>query len=168
MIKNIILIFIVVFTYKLITCISDLIKITNYKDLYLRYIKGYNEKFLQYSKISVDLMKKLGVKESLTNGGISPVLGNITMKNGLIITHVKNKFESAVGIAKHNLKQCFSPLYWINSLLFLPKNVLLYLNVSAESIFIKIAQLIYWVLGVLITIFSSDIANWIKSFFHFG
>lgn len=164
MLKNILILFIIIFSYKLITCISDLTRIIKYKNLYSKYLKYNNENFKQYAKLSVDLLKKLGIKESITNGGLSPVLANITMKNSLISQHITDKFESAVGIAKYNLKQCFSPIYWINSLLFLPKNIFVYLNVSAESILVKIFQFIYWFAGVIFTLFSSDIANWIKSF----
>lgn len=167
MLQKILIISIAIFSYKLITCISELIRITYYRNLYMQFIKHDDDSFKQYTKLSVDLMKKLGIKESFTNGGISPVLGNITMKNGLIIPHVQDKFESAVGIAKYNLKQCFNPIYWLNLILFLPKNILVYLNVPTESIFIRIAQVVYWVLSTLITMFSSDIAEWLKSFIHF-
>lgn len=168
MFEKLLIIFILVFCYKLISSISDLIRITFYKGLYSKYLNNENERFKQYAKLSADLLKKLGIKETYINGTTSSLFTNISNNSRIVSTYIKNAFESAVGVAKYNLKQCFSLFYWINLVLFLPKNILVYLNVSAESIFTKLFQLIYWIASILLTLFSDEIVEFLKSIIHFG
>lgn len=167
MFQKLLILFAIIFIYKLISSISDLIRIIFYQDLYLQYINNNNEDFKQYAKLSADLLKKLGINETYINGTTASLLANISLNTRLITPHIKNYFESAFGVAKYNLKQCFNPFYWINLVLFLPKNILIYLNVSAESIFIKIFQFLYWICSISLTLFSDEIAEFLKSFIKF-
>ncbi len=45
--------------------------------------------------------------------------------------------------------ETFNPLYWIEAVINLPKQLLNYLGLPSESIVIKIAQLMWWIAGAV-------------------
>lgn len=176
MLKNIILIFVVLFSCKLIFSIIDFLNILRYKNLYYAYIGKKNNKIFQYKTACINLFKKINISDAKipisqkTGYGqianfTTSLFANFPDNTNLFATETFRIFEDAIGIYRHRIIECFSPRYWINIIIFLPKNILTYLNVSADSIFIRICQIIYWIIGTLITLFSNDIANFIKSFF---
>lgn len=56
-----------------------------------------------------------------------------------------------------SLLECFSPLYWIQLLFFLPSKLCEFLGISGDRIAIKILQIIYWILTPLILCFRSQL-----------
>lgn len=176
MLKNIILIFVIVFSCKLIFSIIDFINICRYKKLYYAYIGKKEDKIFQYKTACINLFKKVNISDAKipvsqrTGYGqiasfTTSLFDNFPDNTNLFVGETFRMFEDAVGIYRHRIIECFSPRYWINFAIFLPKGILTYLNVSADSIFIRIAQIIYWFAGIIFTLFSNDIADYIKSFF---
>jgi hypothetical protein len=51
-------------------------------------------------------------------------------------------FLESKGVFKDRLKKSFSIFYWIKTIIFFPKNTLLYLGVGVDSIVIKFAQVV--------------------------
>jgi hypothetical protein len=45
--------------------------------------------------------------------------------------------------------ESLSPLFWLESLINLPKKLLAYLGVPPENVVIKIARVIWWAAGVV-------------------
>lgn len=173
---KILIIFLICLIYKLVCSIIDLVKIKHYQKYYNDYLNKKNIKIFQYKTSCITLFKKLNISDSkipITQKTGYGHYANFTTSlfdnfpdNTTLFTHETLRiFQDAIGICKSHVFECFSIKYWINFVLFLPKKVLTYLNVSAESIFIKIFQIIYWLCGILLTLFSSDISNLIKSFF---
>lgn len=76
------------------------------------------------------------------------------------------KFHEAIGVYKSRLLETFSPIYWIEFAINLPKKILEYLGIAPESIVIKIFQLIYWivgaVLGFLYALYKPEIQTLVK------
>ena len=101
----------------------------------------------------------------MVSNGHTSIYTAFPSKDIRFIVPTQKAFKNAIGVFKGRIFESINPKYWIDCVLFLPKNLLMYLNVSAESIFIKIFQLIYWLFGIILTLFSNDIANLIKSFF---
>lgn len=179
MIRKFLIVFAVVWIYKFVNSILNLINMYRYKRMYYDFLHRENvEQILQNKTAVIELFKKAGVKnmyfpvsQAVGYGQVAnfnaSVFDTFPSKINIMVPATFECFFDAIGILKRNILECFNPLYWIRSVLFLPQKVLIYLNVSADSIFIKIVQLIYWALGLLFTLFSSDIAKWIKSFIHF-
>lgn len=172
------LIFLLIFAYKLITSIADLVNIRKYYNLYVKYLSEQDTEIHKYKSLCVDLFKRLHIEDVYMPISQKTGYGMVASYNSSLFTNFPSNtnifapdtmriFRNAIGLCENNIKQCFNPLYWIRCIIFLPKNILLYLNVSADSIFIKIFQLIYWLTGIIATIFSEDIANYLKSFIHF-
>ncbi len=171
-------IFMVCFLYKFVNSLNNLCKICKYKKLYCNYLSNNDSKIFQYKTSCIALFKQFNISDAKipitqkTGYGqfasfTTSLFENFPDNTTLFAPETRRIFEDAIGIAKYNLKQCFNPIYWINLVLFLPKNILTYLNVSAESIFIKICQLLYWICSILFTLFSNNIAEFLESFIKF-
>lgn len=176
MLKNLLIMFILIFVYKIFTNIVNLIKISYYYSLYEDFITDKSNEITKHKNHVVDLFKKAKITND--SFAISQYSGCNTISNGhtsiftafptkdyRFITPTLNAFQNAIGIFRGRIIESFNPKYWIDCLLFLPKNTLTYLNVSAESLLIKFFQVIYWLIGIACSLFSDDISNFIKSFF---
>lgn len=168
--------FLLIFVYKLISNIINLIKIKYYKFLYDDFIENNSDDIFQHRNHVVELFKKANIPNlsypitqytgcNMVSNGHTSLFTAFPTKDVRFVAPTKNAFQNAIGIFRGRIFECFNPKYWIDCVLFLPKNLLIYLNVSAESIFIKIVQVIYWFIGILFTLLSTEIANYIKSFF---
>lgn len=76
------------------------------------------------------------------------------------------KFSEASGVFKSNILESLNPLYWIQSIIFLPKKVLSYLGLNPETIIIKLLQLLYWMISLCISIVNLSYPDMISSYFH--
>ena len=71
---------------------------------------------------------------------------------------------TALGVYQDRMKNAFNPLWWIDTLIFLPRAVLTYINISAESVIIRIGQLIWWMIGLVFTAYKTEIVGQIREF----
>ncbi len=176
MIKKSLLIFLVIFSYKLIINIVNLIKVTYYCNLYNDFIDKKSNKILLHKNHVLELFLRANISDcslpitqptgfNYVSTGTASIFKNFPTDNPRLIIHTKDAFENAIGIYRGRIIECFSPIFWIESIIFLPKKILNYINIPVESIIVKIFQLLYWLIGIIVTLFSSDIANFIKSFY---
>lgn len=179
MVTKLLIAFAIIFLYKLISSIIDFANIKRYQKMYLRYLNNADtSKIFENKSFVIELFKKAGIKDSFIPVSQPVGYGQVANINASVFTMfpsnrnifiptIMRNFSEAIGVYKRRMMECFSLLYWIKCVIFLPQKILIYLNVSANSIFIKMAQLIYWLLGIILTLFSDDIANYLKSFIHF-
>ncbi|MEP1095907.1 MAG: hypothetical protein ABJG78_12400 [Cyclobacteriaceae bacterium] len=80
------------------------------------------------------------------------VFDNITLLNTEVIGAIKEKFKKAKGTFLFRAKQSLNPIFWVEFLLELPKHVSSYLGQKTDTSVVKIIQLIYWLLGILIAL----------------
>jgi hypothetical protein len=77
-----------------------------------------------------------------------------------VIGHTRKMFEIALGVYDARIQETFSPLYWIETIIYLPRRTFAYLGVSSESIGAKIVQVLWWAGGVtatfVFTIYKSE------------
>lgn len=173
--NKIIIAFLLIFSYKLISNIMYLIRIMYYYSLYSDFLKNKSTKIFQHKNHVIDLFKQANISNAsypvsqnsgcnIVSSGYTSIFSSFPTKDFRILKPTEATFQNAIGIFKGRIFECFSPKYWIDCIIFLPRNILIYLNISAESIFIRICQIIYWLIGVILTLFSTDISNWLKSF----
>lgn len=67
--------------------------------------------------------------------------------------------QSALGVYRDRMKNAINPLWWIDTLIFLPRAILTYLNISAESVIVRLGQLVWWALGLLLVAYKSEILH---------
>lgn len=56
-----------------------------------------------------------------------------------------------LGVYKNNFYNSFNPIFWLEIIVYLPKGIFSYLGISDNTMIVKILQLIWWVIGGLIT-----------------
>lgn len=91
------------------------------------------------------------------------VWDNMFVNNKEIITHMYSSFSQANGVFKLRLKNTLNPLYWIESIVFLPQNMLKYLGVKSNSIGAKILNFIYWTATAIYAIYNEFINDAIQN-----
>ena len=71
--------------------------------------------------------------------------------------------QFALGVYRDRMKNAFNPLWWLDTLIFLPRAVLTYLNISAESIIVRVGQLAWWAGGLLLVAYKTEILHQIRN-----
>ena len=67
----------------------------------------------------------------------------------------------AIGVYKQRMIDSVNPIYWVKTLLFLPQIVVSYFGGDSKGSLSKILNVFWWIIASLISIFSSDIREWI-------
>lgn len=84
-----------------------------------------------------------------------------------IAAALTDKFDEAIGTYRTRFLESFSPLYWIETILFLPKNLLQYIGLDSEKIAFKLCNIlltfIWWCLGVAFMFFKPQLQEFLIS-----
>ena len=174
--KYLVLFFSMILVYKLANNMSLLVRTNYYSKKYDMYIRDIKNGFTQYVPMTTKLFKAADLQEC-TFTVVEPVgYGKIQTATVSHFINLANRREDVVGatircfdqskaIFKARLIEAFSPLYWIRAVLFFPKQLFTYLGVSADSVFVKVTQVIYWVATPLLIAFRDSIYQYIISLF---
>lgn len=141
---------------------------------YSEWLKDPKYVFYQHRSQIIDLFKDAGVEDI----GIpyeEPVgLGLIRTGTASLYTCFPNRrkdiaqatiaaFHQAFGVYRFRAIQPLNPLYWAEFLLTLPRHLLVYLGVPAESVVVKSVIVIYWIGLGLLSLFRSEIDALLKA-----
>lgn len=174
--KYVVLFFLIILVYKLANNISLLVRTNYYSKKYEMYIRDAKNGFAKYTPMTVRLFKTADIQEC-TFAVVEPVgygqIRSATVKHFInlanrredVVSATLQCFDQAKAIFKSRLIETFSPLYWIRAALFLPKQLFTYFGVSADSVFLKVIQLIYWVATPLLIAFRDSIYQYIIRLF---
>lgn len=181
MLKNFFMIFFLIFSYKLIRNISRLIRInTLYRYYYSLCSPNTNPKVWETKQETIDLFKIAKIKDTSIPVSQKTGYGYISTFNASLFdnypnnrsnfaSHYFSMFDEAKGVFKHRIFECFNPFYWIDLIIFLPKNILNYIGVSPEVRSTKILNIIltsiYWIFGIFVAILQDEIKTFILSNF---
>lgn len=82
-------------------------------------------------------------------------IDNLAFLNSEIMGTGRQMLQRASGHYKIQAVKSFNPIFWIEFIVFLPKEILKYFNVDENakigSISIKILQVIYWIISIYFT-----------------
>ncbi|QVK17737.1 hypothetical protein KHQ81_12930 [Mycoplasmatota bacterium] len=138
---------------------------------YDRFLFIDNKTNLLRNKTSIErLVKMSNVKEPSVPVAIQCGYGQVATGMVSLLSRFPNNveddaigtarlFETVIGEYNRRIFETINPLYWINLVIYLPKNILSYLGLNTESVIIKIAQIFYWILTPIILIFRNDITT---------
>ena len=153
---------------------SKYIQVNRYYEKYKRWLQGENIYLRRNHHQVIKLFKDAGIQDTIFPL-VEPLgLGQIATTNVSVFNNFPNateamgkatigKFEQAIGVYHSRVFDTISPLYWIETILFIPKNAFNYLGLDSESILIKIFQLIYWFVGGMLTLIYSVYTNEINA-----
>lgn len=127
---------------------------------------------LNYIKYSGVKDKKIPISQALGYGQVATscvsIFENLLNNRSDIAFQVNNMLLEAKGNYWSKFINSFNPFYWLRIVLYIPQYILSYLGVNADSVIVKIFQLIYWAIGIICTfafsIFPEEIKNLIMSF----
>ena len=92
---------------------------------------------------------------------------NLLQRRTGIIREVLDAFDFAIGYYRSSKRKAISPLYWIESIIFLPKKIIEYIGADLEKTAFKITNLIltaiWWLTGLLFTLYKAEIFALLQS-----
>ena len=181
MLKIFLIIFFFAFLYKLVRNLSRFIRIKIlYKYYYSLCTPNTNPKVWETKQETINLFKIAGIKDSsipvskkIWSGYISAfkasLFDNYPNNRSDFAPHYFSMFDEAKGIFKYRIFECFNPFYWLDLIIFAPKNILNYIGVSSEERSTKILNVVltfmYWIFGIFITVLKDKIQAFILSYF---
>jgi hypothetical protein len=163
--KNVIILFIIICALKFIINFHKYLRIKYLFKKYNDYIENPIWEFSKYKLEILKLFKDAGIKNSGINvsqhvgyGTLKvqqiSVLSNINFINEDIISIITGNFYATIGYYKLRFLETFNPIFWIEYIVFLPKNIFKYIGFKSSNVLINIIQIIYWILGLFASIYA--------------
>lgn len=169
-----------VILYKFSSNLLSYVRIQKYKAEYLEFLKNGTKKIQQHSTLTVSLFKKAGVEDryfSMTQPigyGQMEILNTSTFENfpshyQPFSQYQREMFEDAIGIYRSRTLESFNPIYWIDLIVFMPRNVLGHIGVDKTTTRYKITNILltffWWAFTTLVAIFQPELKQYISSLF---
>jgi len=129
----------------------------------------------------ISIFKRAGLKDFNTSAAEPAGLGmmktvhysffdNIAFQNTKVAGLVIQYFKEAMGVFENRIYDSINPICWIETLVFLPRKIFKYLGVGADSLLIKIFQVLWWLVGAASTVigivFNAEFHAWLSNY-HF-
>lgn len=175
---NLLYLFLLTSSLKFTINVVKYIQCKRYYDGYVKWIAGQNPNLKRSQHQIIKLFKEAGVKDSVFPIAEPLGLGQVATSNISIFENFPNRterivmitvgmFDQTIGVYSSRAFETFNPIYWIESIIYLPRNLLSYVGMSAENIITKISQVFYWVIGsiltLLYTVYSDEIGGIVKN-----
>jgi hypothetical protein len=171
---------IAVLLFKFINNLVEYLRCKRYLDEYYEYLEGGSAfEFEKFVPRLLELFENAGIEDKSfplvqpagygrVFTGEASIFSNITHKRKDIVASVVQMFHRAIGVYHSRMLETFNPLYWVRSIVYLPKQILSYLGVSSESTVVRILQVAYWltvpVIGWVYALFKTEIDQFMKDF----
>ncbi len=115
-------------------------------------------------KIRIPYVDAVGYGQ-LATGNIAPAENLDNLREDVVGTNIR-LFERAIGTCKMRCIESFNPIFWVESVVYLPGKVLAFLGMKADNFFVKASQLLWWMFAAAATIigvvFNHDFITWLK------
>lgn len=168
--NKIFLIFIFIFFYKLFLNIGRLLRTEILLSNYIKWLGNSSDfKIFQTKKEVIELFKKANIQDNkilssqgYVNMAVSLFENYPSAKQEFVFSYL-DLFNTAIGVFKYRIWECFNPIYWLNCILFAPKHLLEYLGVTTENISGKFLNLIltvtYWIITAIYSFYSPKLKS---------
>lgn len=111
---------------------------------------------------SIPFVQPLGLGQ--ISSGHANVPDNLNNSTPAFVQASMGLFNQTVGTYKMRMFESFSPRYWIELVIFLPKRIVEYLGGAPDGLFAKLLQIIYWFATPILIAFRSYIYEIILTF----
>lgn len=175
---KLLIVFIIIWCLRLLINFSRFRRLSKCKEEYLKYLNNEKNNAMQYHEEIKILFKYANVNNDIlidntTRGhrtiesSYYPIFENIFNEDLHIGDSVLKYFEYGIGTYKRRIKENFRITFLIECLIYLPTNILKYLNIKSSDKSSKIIEFIYWIIGILVTAYTIETKNLIELFFNF-
>lgn len=111
---------------------------------------------------AIPILEPLGLGQIAT--ATTTAFDNIFAYDKRPFSYINHAFLEARGVYRSRMIDSFKISYWIKLIVFLPKNIISYLGLNADTIFTKIFQIIFWVIdSILIVVYQDKITIFVKN-----
>lgn len=174
--NKILIFFIAVTAYKITTNIYYFFRIRHLSKMHLKWLADKSTNFPTYKGEVISLFKKAGIQNIMVPTAERIGYGRVASFNADVFTNFPNTdptiyggaikmFYEAEGIYRQRIFETFSPAYWINSIIFAPKNLLTYLGFNQEKTLFKACNVlltfIWWSFGTISLFFLPQFKEFI-------
>ena len=167
-------VFICIICIKILVNWRKLIQCRRFYKFYMNYLANKNQEFSGYIPIIKKLFYDAKLKESwlsytelagygFVETGKLNLFDNMHLKRQDVVDLINVCFKQAITVFKQNIEDAINPLYWLDFIVFLPRHIATYLNVSPGKVGIKIFQIIWWLLNIIYVIFRNEFNSLFKS-----
>ncbi|WP_432353895.1 hypothetical protein [Anaerotruncus rubiinfantis] len=168
--------FVIIFCYKIASNASYLFAAKRYRKIYHDYLSGKGGDIVEHVPSIEKLMSKANVEDKSIPAAqpigymqvatyTASVITNISSLRADIACGVDNILLKTIGTFKMRLLESFSPVYWLDTIIFLPREIFKYFGADSNSIGGKVLQLLWWILAPIAIIFRENLIQFILSFF---
>lgn len=176
---KILYLFVAVILLKILYNVRNLIwtqiYLSNYEEFLTKqkgwYIQEHRQKIIKLFKMAglenflIPSAEPMGF--GFVNTGGFTLFENLSVLRTDVAAMVIKCFKEARGVYRSRIFESLSPIYWIESVVNLPKNILKYLGLKSESIIIKFFQIIWWAMIFVSTVisifFNENFVSWCKN-----
>lgn len=156
------------------------LRIKRYLSKYKKWHASRDERFLESKAQVVKLVKDAGVADQRISVSELVGYGSYQVRDASVLdnfphlrqdmsTAAQRLMREAIGAYRARMLEALSPLYWIESVLYLPRTVLRYLDLPAEGTRAKILQVVWWIVGAVSTtalaLYAVEIRTFIEGLF---
>lgn len=165
--------------YKLASNIFKLIRCIKLANEYNQFLRGSDSNNVYHSTQEVkSLILGAGVEDmvvpvmqpagfGMVHSMKPSVLGQYPSNDVRFAYSTIRMFEQAIGVYKHRIYETINPLYWIDLIIWLPRNFLNYLGITVTSVGSKlicsIFQIIYWALSIAYIYYHAEMKSLLLS-----
>lgn len=178
MIINLLIILSVFIVSKTMYNLHYLLLIKWYYKKYLELVKGTDSWFIrEHRQKIVQLFQNAGIHDAtqpitepagfgLVRSSSFSVFRNLSVLESEVVAIVNGDFREAIGVYKQRVFESFSPIWWFEMIIYLPKRILIYLGIKESSSIIKLFQIVWWIIGAVSTLigifFNREFTSWIQ------
>ncbi len=168
-----------IIVYKVLINLYKYVELNSYYSDYQKYLANEKNHCSRNKNQAIKLIKNAGVVDNYVPISQPSGYGTIATISASVFTNyptnsnifaggMLDAFDAALGTYRSRIIESFNPLFWIETILFLPRNLLDYLGISKESIAYKLCNLIFtflwWLSVTLFAFFRSNLINHIIEF----
>lgn len=158
--------------YKLVRNVILYFRMKMYYIIYDEWTKSENCKhpFPKYAIQTAALMKRANVRFIMLRDEMKiPILSNLASPIPEIRQEIRKCFDMSLGVYSSRIKEALSPFYWIELVVFAPKNIIEYIGLNTDKTAAKISNVVlsalWWGVGLIWTCFHDQIQTWIVNVF---
>lgn len=177
---KIIIVAIFIIAYKAVLNYVKFKRCKTLSELHLQWLADSCNEFPQYKGEIKKLLIGSNVPDSyiptsqaigygqIANSNVSVYL-NFPSKIAAIAAALSDKFDEAIGTYHKRCLESFNPLYWIETILFLPKTLLQYIGINSDKMAFRLCNIlltfIWWLVCTVFFFFKPQIYECILSLF---
>lgn len=176
--KKVILCMAFVVVFKFVSNISKYFRCKKLSSEHAVWVATGQGNFTRHKGQALDLFKGANISEGSipiskpTGYGVIsnyslPLFMNLDSRRGDVASVVIGYFDEAIGTYFHRAFESLNPLYWIETIIFLPKRLLQYIGVEIDKPSVKLCNVLltflWWLFGAIFVFFRPQIENLIMS-----